>query len=224
MKKTKYIFHRKGSGEIEAIMILAVLAFIIWVIASLFGFNYHGTSEGTVTYNDCRAVIQIQPDSWQTYFGTFVCNYAKSQSGQIMGGQCVRVVNDSSLFSTSHSCATAYVYNVTSSPVCEGNIKDGVSYPYLGYNDQCYITPQLQTEWVAVPTPQGTFYFPDQAHADAFKNAAGISGMGDSASTTSMGASSTPQGETLMIGPDGKQYNVPNANVQTFIAAGGKKE
>ncbi len=143
MKKTKHSFYRKGSGEIEGIMVLVVLALIAWGIASLFGFNYHSTSEGVVTYNDCRAVIQIQPDSWQTYFGTFVCNYTKTQSGQIMGGQCVRIVNDSSLFSTSHSCATAYVYNITSSPACEGNTKDGVSYPYLGYDDQCYTTPQM---------------------------------------------------------------------------------
>jgi hypothetical protein len=140
--ENKNDFYRRGGGEVEVFLSLIVLALIVWVVASFFGFNYGSTSDGTVSYNDCREVIQIQPDSWHTYFGTFVCNYSKTQSGQIMGGQCVRIVNDSSLFSSSNACATAYVYEAASSTACEGDTKDGVSYPYLGYDDNCYTTPQ----------------------------------------------------------------------------------
>jgi hypothetical protein len=137
MEKTEHDFYRRGSGEAGGLLGLVILGLIIWGIASLFGFNYHGTSEGTIQYNDCREIIQIQPDSWHTYFGTFVCDYAKTQSGQIMGGQCVRIVNDSSLFSNSSACATAYVYEAPAAPVCKNN-----TYPYLGYDDMCYTMTQ----------------------------------------------------------------------------------
>jgi hypothetical protein len=153
MRKTKQNFSRKGEGEIVTFGVLIVIGLIVWIIASFFGFNYGNTSKGTVKYDDCREVIQIQPDSWHTYFGTFVCNYSKTQSGAIIGGECVRIVNDRSLFSTSNACAKAYVYEATSSSVCAGSTKDGVSYPYLGYDDMCHTTPQ---SGYVVTAPDGT--------------------------------------------------------------------
>jgi hypothetical protein len=59
----------------------------------------------------------------------------------------------------------------------------------------------------------------------ASKNQANFSqGLGQSGSTTPEAAPQTPAGMTAMVGPDGVSYNVPNANVNAFIAAGGKKE
>lgn len=131
-------FYRRGNGEAAGIIGLVVLGLIIWGIASLFGFNYGGTSEGTVSYNDCREIIRIQPGSWHTHFGTFVCDYSKTLGGKIMGGECVRIVNNSSLFSTSNTCGTAYVYEAKQDNVC--TVAPNL---YLGYDDRCYTTSQL---------------------------------------------------------------------------------
>jgi len=64
------------------------------------------------------------------------------KSGKIMSGVCVHTDTEKTLLSSSGVCATAYVYEKTPDASCQGNINDGVKYPYLGYDDQCYSTPQ----------------------------------------------------------------------------------
>jgi hypothetical protein len=56
---------------------------------------------------------------------------------------------------------------------------------------------------------------------NAIETTAPISAGGITSNMYSGGSSSG--GSTLMTGPDGKQYNVPNDQVQAFIAAGGKQ-
>ena len=80
-------FYRRGNGEAAGIIGLVVLGLIIWGIASLFGFNYGGTSEGQFHITIRREIIRIQPGSWHTHFGTFVCDYSKTLGGKIMGGR-----------------------------------------------------------------------------------------------------------------------------------------
>lgn len=116
---------------------LVIAGLVMWGVATLFGFNYHGISEGTVKYDDCREIIQLQPNNWRTYFGTFIGYARKTKSGKIIGGEFVRVVNDSPLIGSSHSCARAYIYEAKQDNVCtvDPNI-------YLGYDDMCYTIPQ----------------------------------------------------------------------------------
>ncbi len=141
MEKIKRNFYQKGEVDGAVLGYLIVVGLVIWGIASIFGFNYHGTSEGTVKYDDCREIIQLQSDSWHTYFGTFIGYARKTKSGRMMGGEFVRIVNDSPLIGSSHTCARAYVYEEKQDPACDNN-KNGVSYPYLGYDDLCYTLPQ----------------------------------------------------------------------------------
>lgn len=93
--------------------------------------------EGMVKYDDCRQVITLAPDTWQRYFHTFTCSYLKTKSGKIMRGECVRIENDKSLLSSSHTCATAYVYEKKQ----EGSCTDP-AHPYLTYDDMCSTVPQ----------------------------------------------------------------------------------
>ncbi len=99
-------------------------------------------TEGVVKYDDCREKITIQEkDSsyWFGHFGKqFTCAERKTKSGLMMGGICVLVNLDSS-----GTCLSAYIYEKKQDPTqCVGAIKDGVNYPYLGYDDLCYQTPQ----------------------------------------------------------------------------------
>lgn len=107
----------------------------------LFGFNFGVTSEGTVKHDDCRQIISLKSGSWQTYIHNFTCETQKTQSGAIMGGLCVAIRN-SGFFGTGDKRETAYVYWLPLPTTCRGNVKGGVAYPYLGYDDMCYTTPQ----------------------------------------------------------------------------------
>ena len=138
----RHNFYMRGAAEIEGLIGLVFLALIIAGGLWLFGFNFGITNQGTVSYNDCRQTITLQSGSLQTYFHNFTCTDEKTKSGAIMDGQCVAVKYDGGLLSSGNSCDTAYVYQLPLSKTCEGNIKNGVSYPYLGYDDQCYTTPQ----------------------------------------------------------------------------------
>lgn len=122
----------RSKGDLAGLGSLVVIALVVWGILSLFGFNYHGTSEGTVKYDDCREIIYLQPDDWQTYFGTFTGYSIKTNSGKVMGGQFVRIENDSSLFVSGSTCARAYIYTKQQDNVCTDP-----AYPYLTYNDRC---------------------------------------------------------------------------------------
>jgi len=99
------------------------------------GFNFHKTSEGTVSYgfcySDCKEVVHLQPNDWQTYFGNFVGTTIQTNSGEIMGGQFARVITENGI------CTQAYVYTKNQDPVCTVT-----PYLYLGYDDKCYSTPQ----------------------------------------------------------------------------------
>lgn len=117
--------------------ILVVVVLVGWGVASLLGVSFGVENTGTVTYGDCRQIITIQDHSWRTYMYQFTCSYDKTKSGQIMDGTCVHVINDSSLFSSNHTCATAYVYQKQQAPGC--TVAPNL---YLGYDDMCYTTPQ----------------------------------------------------------------------------------
>lgn len=141
MEKHKHNLHR-GGGEIEGFGVLFIFVLIVAGVLWIFGFNYHGTSEGIVKYDDCREIIQLEPTNWHTYFGTFTGYTKKSASGKIMGGEFVRVINDRSFFfGNSHTCARAYIYE-KKSEACADSTKNGIPYPYLGYDDMCYTIPQ----------------------------------------------------------------------------------
>jgi hypothetical protein len=133
MKNTKRNLYQTGNSESDILIFLAVLALLACIVLWLFGFNYHSTSEGSVKYDDCRVVVNLQPDDWQTYFGTFTGYTLKTKSGRIMGGEFVRIENDGSFFGGGHTCAKAYVYQKKQDDVCTGS-----QYPRLGYDDMCH--------------------------------------------------------------------------------------
>lgn len=122
----------KGEGGLEGLIYLGILFLVGWGIGSIFGVSFGVENEGTVTYDDCRQTITIKDKSWKTYVNQFTCSYQKTESGKIMSGECVHIVNDRSLFSSSHTCATAYVYEKKS------EIKCSKDYSYLGYDGKCY--------------------------------------------------------------------------------------
>lgn len=124
----------KNDNIVSGVGVLIIVGLILWGIYSLLGW---GEREGVVSYEDCRQIINLPSDTWEKYYHTFTCSYRKTQSGLIMDGMCVRIENDRSLFSTSHTCATAYIYEKKQ----EGNCKDP-QYPYMGYDDKCYTVPQ----------------------------------------------------------------------------------
>ena len=93
---------QRGGGDWIGVVFLAILALVVWGILSLVGFNFNGTSEGYVNYDDCREVIEIKSNSWHTYFGTFI-----GETHPNLGGKYVRIVNDNW---GSHTCARAYIY------------------------------------------------------------------------------------------------------------------
>jgi hypothetical protein len=131
----------KQGRVLQVIGSLFILYLIVIGILWLFRFNFGSTNEGVVKYDDCRQIITLKSDDWQANFHKFTCTTRKTQSGAVMGGECVRIENDG-FMGSSPTCAVAYVYEIPSSTVCKDNTKDGVSYPYLGYNDNCYTTPQ----------------------------------------------------------------------------------
>jgi hypothetical protein len=120
-------------------IIVFILIAIVWSILSGIASFWKSSreQEGVVKYDDCRQIITIQDGSWQTYYHKFTCSYIKTKSGAIMSGECVRVENDSSLFSSSHTCSTAYVYEKKINNPC--TVAPNI---YLGYDDMCYTTPQ----------------------------------------------------------------------------------
>ncbi len=125
------------SGTLGLVFLAAIVAGVLW----LFGFNFGHTLEGTVDYSNCQQIITVQDNDWyQKYFHTWICNATKTKSGAIMGGECARIEKDHSY--PTPQCARAYVYEIATSTACAGSIKNGVSYPYLGYDDMCYTTPQ----------------------------------------------------------------------------------
>ncbi len=90
--------------------------------------------EGTVKYDDCREIIYLQPNTWQTYYKSFICEYLRRATGKIVGGKCVHVETDSGLFYSSGKCKAAYVYIFTKGPD-EGCTKE---FPFKGYDNKCY--------------------------------------------------------------------------------------
>lgn len=121
--------------------ILGGLFFLSLLIGG-FLFLFGGEREGVVKYDDCRQIVQLKSDTTQKYYKKFTCSYSKTQSGKIMSGECVNISNDNSLLGNKSTCATAYVYEKEQDPVCKNNIKGGILYPYLGYNDNCFTEPQ----------------------------------------------------------------------------------
>jgi len=115
---------------------------VIVFVGLLFSFITFGCTpqEGTVKWDDCRAIIYLKPEPdsldsfWRRYFHQFTCNYTKRISGKIIGGTCVYVDTESRLFSSSSKCNTAYIYTFESGPD-SGCSKE---YPYLGYDKKCY--------------------------------------------------------------------------------------
>ncbi len=123
--------------------ILAIVLLVLGAILWLLGVSFHMENTGTVSYGDCRQVITIADYSWRTYVNQFTCNYEKTKKGVVMDGECVHVINDSSLLTTSHTCSTAYIYQKKQ----EGGCTDP-THPYIGYDDMCYTTPQGGEEYV----------------------------------------------------------------------------
>lgn len=122
---------QRGNDEIAGIIALACLAAFVWWLA------VDNEREGFAKYDDCRETVLLQADTFQKYYKTFTCNTRKTQSGAVMGGECVHVDYDSSLFSSGHACKVAYVYQKKGSAGCTDR-----AHPYLGYDDKCYPTPQ----------------------------------------------------------------------------------
>jgi len=91
--------------------------------------------DGLVKYDDCREIVKLKEGDSETKNKKFICSYAKTQSGKIMSGECASTVTENGI------CTKAYVYEKKQEG-CKNNLKDGIFYPYLGYNDNCYIEPQ----------------------------------------------------------------------------------
>ena len=127
--------HRK-IGVALAVIVGVIL---VWSILSKLADFWKTTreQEGTIKYDDCRQTITINDGDFQTYINKFTCSYIKTKSGAIMSGECVRVDNDSSFFGSSHTCATAYIYE--KKPVNPCTVAPNI---YLGYDDMCHTTPQ----------------------------------------------------------------------------------
>jgi len=126
--------HQRGEGDSAALGVLALILVaygIFWLI------EQPGEREGFVNISDCRETVTLTPDTFQKYFKPFTCTNRETRSGKIMGGQCVHIEYDSSLFSSSNVCKTAYVYEEPPDALCADP-----KYPYLGYDDKCYTIPQ----------------------------------------------------------------------------------
>lgn len=136
MDKTNHNFYQRGESD-GCVLGLIGLCLLGLLVAWLFGFNFGSTNEGVVKYSDCSQIIKLQEGGWQTYFHKFTCSYGKTTSGVILGGDCAHME-----FSGS-TCTAAYVYELARNNTgCENNEKNGIKYPYLGYDDNCHTTPQ----------------------------------------------------------------------------------
>lgn len=197
MKKTQN--NQIGNADIDSIWGVIIIAAILWFS----GFNFGITSEGMVTYKDCRQIITLQNDSWQKYFHSFVCNNIKTQSGKIMGGECVAVISDSYFFGNSHTCAKAYVYNQNPS----GGICTDTRYPYLSYNDQCQPKPDLNTWLQEAKNEPGNKNFSDQQlityYNEKYKSVNQVN-----------------NNWVKVLAPDGRIGSIPIANLDKALKAG----
>jgi len=110
MEIIKNNLFQKGGGEVAGIVGLIVIVAIIMFVLYFFGVSFGVESEGIVKYDDCRQIITIQDNSWQKYLMKFTCNYIKSPTGKIIGGECVHITNDYSLLGSSNACKKAYIY------------------------------------------------------------------------------------------------------------------
>jgi hypothetical protein len=147
----------------DALKILGSISLII-VILMLFGVSFGVENEGIVKYDDCRQTITIQENSWQKYLMKFTCNYIKSPTGKILGGECVHVVNDSSLLGASNTCGTAYVYQKSPEVQCSditngfldinGNCQCNQGYKFNTSSNKCELLTGTTTSgnsWTVVP-------------------------------------------------------------------------
>ncbi|MCX6701719.1 MAG: hypothetical protein NTX96_00800 [Candidatus Zambryskibacteria bacterium] len=80
---------------------------------------------GIVKYDDCREKVILTTDEYAKQGGTFICNLLKTNSGKSLGGECVKIITDSS-----GGCQTVYLYQKPSEITCGDN-----SYPNA--NDMC---------------------------------------------------------------------------------------
>lgn len=89
---------------------------IFWlVMLCLFGwglFRYYdgGEMEGIAKYDDCREIIFLKSNNYQKYYMNFTCNYRRSNTGEIMGGECVHIDTNNGFFSSGNSCVKALIY------------------------------------------------------------------------------------------------------------------
>jgi hypothetical protein len=81
---------------------------ILLILAILLSSCTH--NEGTVKYDDCREIINLDKDSWRFRVYPFTCEYFRDNNGKIIGGTCVRVELADGIFSKSGRCEKAYVY------------------------------------------------------------------------------------------------------------------
>ena len=107
MQKTKDNFYQRG--ESEGWGVLFGLAIIIVIILFFCGFNFGHVNEGYISSSassDCKQTITLKQGSWETYFGKFICDYIKDDSGKITGGYCDKLVMDKG------QCITDYTYDI----------------------------------------------------------------------------------------------------------------
>jgi hypothetical protein len=128
--------NERGDSDFSGIVWLVIVALAIWGGTAYFG----GEREGTVKIDDCREMIELKPDTLRKYYETFTCSYNHTESGIERSAVCTRIDTDSTLFSASHACATAYVYE-RHLKKNGGGCRDP-ALPYLGYDDRCYADPQ----------------------------------------------------------------------------------
>ena len=145
-------FNKNFSNILGGIFVFSIILGLIGGgIKAIFG----GEVEGTVKTDDCRQVIQISPDSFQTIYKKFTCTYSRTNSGVVNFARCDHI--DSPLFS--NSCNTDYYY-IREKGL--GNCTDP-KYPYLGQDDKCYPTdctnPPNVYKWsdgTCETTPEGS--------------------------------------------------------------------
>jgi len=104
---------------------------------------------GTVKYDDCREIVKLKEGGSEIKNKKFTCNYSKTQSGKIMSGECASIETENGI------CTKAYVYEKEQEG-CRNNFKEGIFYPYLGYDDMCYTEPQGGETYVdgfSLPVP-----------------------------------------------------------------------
>ena len=98
---------------------------------------------GTVKYDDCREKINLKGDQLKDLTGTYICNDSKTNSGKSMGGECVKIITDST-----GKCQTAYVYEKPAEESCGSNSyltvddKCSCSYGYILRGDSCISNTQ----------------------------------------------------------------------------------